>query len=921
MRALVPLLFVFPFGAALAANPLISSFSPSTGPTQGSVPITIVGTSFGTAEAASVSVGEGTCPLISQADTQIVCALPPGTGLEQRVMVTVAGTTALAPSRFSYQAPAISSITPQTGPTSGIPLTVVGANLGPSGSAALTVGDRVCPVTSGGHTQVICMIAEGTGTSLAVRLVTGGQAATASSSFSYAAPQLTGLAPSSGPTPGGVTLVLTGSNLGPPGRASVSLGGSRCETIDSGHTFVACRSPAGAGLDHPLTVVVDGRSASLPAAFDYLPPQLADLTPASGPTNGGTLLTIVGSNFGPTGSARVSLGEADCPLQTHEHGRLICTLPAGTGPGHAVQVSVAGQTHSPSLAFSYDPVLLGGVSPARGPTSGGTLLTVTGANFGPSGNTQVTVGGAPCPIQGQTHSQLTCVAPAGVGVDHPVVGLSAGRTSTLTSAFSYAAPAVNSVTPSRGPLAGGVALTIRGESFGSGGAAASVGGAPCSVIGQTQTSVECLAPAGTAYGDAPVSVTVGGQSSPPTSGLFEYRSSAPTLEDLAVQTDEDTSATIALQGQDPDGDALTYLLVAGPPTGQGSVTIEANSAHYTPPPDFSGSTSFQVAPFDGTMTGAFATVSVAVQPTPDAPVATPASADTGEDTPVTLTLGGVDADGDPLTFRIEGAPSAIQGTVTLAGDQATFTPAKDFVGIARFTFTASDGVLSSSPAPITLSVAGRSDSPSAVAQEISTPEDSVALIALSGFDPDGESLSFSLVAQPPAGEGTVTLEGARARYVPPANFSGTTGFTYQVSDGTLVSEPATVSLQVTAVNDPPVAFGGVATVTSGGAVTIALTASDVDGDALQFAVVENPEAETGTVTISGAGATFEASSGFTGNASFTWSVSDGVASTTATTLVQVDQAPASNCAAIPAGPGGWLALLTLAGLLLRRRAQ
>ncbi len=923
MRALVPLLFVFPFGAALAANPVITSFSPSTGPTQGSVPITIVGTAFAPG-AAAVWVGEGNCPLISQSDTQLVCSLAPGTGLDQRVMVTVSGATALAPGRFNYQAPTISSITPQTGPTSGIPLTVLGTNFGPSGSATVTVGDRVCPVMSEFDTKVVCMAPEGTGISLAVRLVTGGQAASSPTRFSYASPVITGVTPSSGPTGGGRVLTLSGANFGPQGRASVWLGDTRCEPIDSGHTFVTCQAPPGTGVDHPLSVVVDGRSASLSAAFDYLPPLLGIITPASGPTSGGTRLTLVGSNFGPPGSARVSLGGADCPIQTHEHSQMSCTVPPGVGADQTVQVTVAGQTHPPGVVFSYDPVQLVGVSPAQGPTSGGTLLTITGANFGPTGSTLVTVGGAPCPLQGQSHTQLSCVAPAGVGRGHAVMALSGGRTSTLPSAFFYSAPAIGSVTPSRGPLAGGVTLTIRGESFGAGGAGggaiASVGGEPCPVTGQTHTSVECLAPAGAAYGDAPVSVTVGGQSSPPTSGVFEYRSSAPTLADLAVQTEEDTSASVALQGQDPDGEALTYLLVAGPPTGQGSVRIEDSLAHYTPPPDFSGSTFFQVAPFDGTMAGAFATVSVSVQATPDAPVATPVSADTGEETPVTLSLGGVDADGEPLTFEIASAPAALQGTVTLAGDQATFTPAKDFVGIARFTFTASDGVLSSSPAAVTVSVAGRSDTPTAFAQELSTPEDSVASVALTGFDPDGESLSFALVAQPPAGEGTVTLEGARAQYVPPANFTGATAFTYQVSDGTLVSEPATVSIQVTAVNDPPVAFGGVARVSGGSAATIALTASDLDGDALQFAVVEGPEAEAGTVTLSGAEATFEARSGFSGNASFSWSVTDGVVSTTATTLVQVDQTPASNCAAIPAGPGGWLALLAFAGLLLRRRA-
>ncbi|TXD36966.1 hypothetical protein FRC98_09500 [Lujinxingia vulgaris] len=104
---------------------------------------------------------------------------------------------------------------------------------------------------------------------------------------------------------------------------------------------------------------------------------------------------------------------------------------------------------------------------------------------------------------------------------------------------------------------------------------------------------------------------------------------------------------------------------------------------------------FVSAPLDD-----FGTVTVFGQPN-TAPVAEDGTAQTAENQPLTLTLQATDSDGDPLTFSIITEP--LNGSVTLAGDQATYTPNTGFRGNDTFTFEVSDGGLSDT-ATVTIEV-------------------------------------------------------------------------------------------------------------------------------------------------------------------------------------------------------------------------
>ena len=92
--------------------------------------------------------------------------------------------------------------------------------------------------------------------------------------------------------------------------------------------------------------------------------------------------------------------------------------------------------------------------------------------------------------------------------------------------------------------------------------------------------------------------------------------------------------------------------------------------------------------------------------------------------------------------------------------------------------------------------------PIANAQSGAAAEDAAVAITLTGSDLDGDSLTFLVVSGP--SHGSLSGTPPSLTYTPAANYNGPDSFTFKVNDGTVDSVPATVSINVTPVNDPPV---------------------------------------------------------------------------------------------------------------------
>jgi hypothetical protein len=210
---------------------------------------------------------------------------------------------------------------------------------------------------------------------------------------------------------------------------------------------------------------------------------------------------------------------------------------------------------------------------------------------------------------------------------------------------------------------------------------------------------------------------------------------------------------------------------------------------------------------DGVLESTPATVDVTVTPVNDAPTAQPQSVTTSEDVPVSLTLSAADIDGDALTWTIVAQPT--HGTLSGTAPNYTYTPSANYAGTDSFAFKVSDGVLESAPATVDVTVTPVNDAPTAQPQSVTTSEDLPASFTLSAADIDGDALTWTITAQPT--HGTLSGTAPNYTYTPNANFSGTDSFVFKVSDGVLESGIVVVGIDVSPVNDAPVALDQTAT--------------------------------------------------------------------------------------------------------------
>ena len=254
----------------------------------------------------------------------------------------------------------------------------------------------------------------------------------------------------------------------------------------------------------------------------------------------------------------------------------------------------------------------------------------------------------------------------------------------------------------------------------------------------------------------------------------------PTATGQSVTTPEDTAKAITLAGSDPDGDSLAYAVTTQP--SHGTLSGVAPNVTYVPASDYSGPDSFTFTVTDGPATSESATVSVNVTAVNDAPVCANGSSSTPEDTVLSGSVVCTDVDSTVLTYAKASDPA--YGSLSLATDGSFgYTPTGDYHGSDGFTFTASDGELSSEAATWAITVTPVNDAPTATPQAVSTDEGAAVGITLAGSDIDGDVLTYAIVDGPV--HGSLTGTAPNLTYTPNSGYSGSDAFTFTVSDESL----------------------------------------------------------------------------------------------------------------------------------------
>ncbi len=349
----------------------------------------------------------------------------------------------------------------------------------------------------------------------------------------------------------------------------------------------------------------------------------------------------------------------------------------------------------------------------------------------------------------------------------------------------------------------------------------------------------------------------------------------PEAEDGSATTPEDTPIEITLVATDPDSPTLTYSIVEQPEHGDLSA-ISGNKVTYTPDANFHGADDFHFRASDGVNDSNAARIAITVTSVNDPPVAQNITVSTDEDKSIVITLLATDPDNDPdeLDFTVVEPPD--HGDLgAISGNRVRYTPDDNFVGTDTFRYRANDGDDEGNIATVPVRV-GQVQNRPPVAQNGSatTEEDEDVLITLVATDPDGDSLTFSIVEQPEHGD-LGDISGNRVRYEPDANFHGTDTFRFRASDGSLNSNTATITITVEPENDNPDARDDAVSTGEGDAVDIAVLANDtdVDGDSLSIASVADPA--HGTAAVVSGKVRYTPDANFIGTDSFTYEVSDG----------------------------------------------
>ncbi|MDP6943979.1 MAG: IPT/TIG domain-containing protein, partial [Myxococcota bacterium] len=494
--------------------PAIFSVLPAQGPSSGGTLVVLKGQGF--SPGTVVRFGDETAYEVTvQSDELLTATTPPGDAGDVSVtVVTPGGETASLDPGFTYvddatEALGIASVAPTSGDASGgFLMMVMGTGL--DQVAAVTLGGEpgVGLTAPSSNTLVFTAPPHAAGSVDLVLTAVDGSEAIAEGVFEYledapepdAAPVLGSLSPASGPAAGGTPVLLVGDGFHM--DATVTFGEADASDITwLGAGVLRVVTPASSAGAVSVTVTnPDGQHVTKSAAFTFVEEvttslMVASITPSSGPTTGGGLVTVAGEGFaaglqlwfGPEPATNVTVTDETTAIAT--------APPGGVGTVDLVAVAADGAWYALEGGYSYftpdsipaQPPIISGILPASGWMDGGQTVLVTGVGLGD--DTLVHFGSLAAEVvSAQGGSLLEVVTPAhapGV-VDVTVTSLE-GLSTVLETGFVYfeAPPFIATLSPATGLTAGDNEVVIHGKNFADG---ATVRVGPVTVPGAMVTS-------------------------------------------------------------------------------------------------------------------------------------------------------------------------------------------------------------------------------------------------------------------------------------------------------------------------------------------------------------------------------------------------------------------------------------------------
>ncbi|MGB3814418.1 MAG: IPT/TIG domain-containing protein, partial [Shinella sp.] len=370
------------------------------------------------------------------------------------------GTVRSAPATLAvYSPPAISHMSPMAGPTAGgTQVTITGTDF--SRVKWVFFGTTSAAFTLRSPTSISAVAPDGDEGTVNVRLETPDQTSDtpAAAQFTYvAAPTVSSVFPSAGPTAGGTSVTITGTRF--TGATSVTVDGTPVNAFtlnDAGSITFAM--PAHVSGAVAIGVTTDGGTGTLTNAYTFVaPPMVTSVSPSVGTTAGGTPATITGTNF--SGTLRVTIGGFPAGYAVLSNTQIYVAMPAGTAGDADILVETAGGAATLAGAYRYmEPATANPVSATVAANSSANPITLNITDGAPD-----SVAIATPPSHGVASATGTTIAYT------PTAGYSgadsftytatnaAGTSTAATVTMTVTAPTLV-FTPAAGALAGG---TIR----------------------------------------------------------------------------------------------------------------------------------------------------------------------------------------------------------------------------------------------------------------------------------------------------------------------------------------------------------------------------------------------------------------------------------------------------------------------------
>lgn len=478
----------FTYEAPVVAPPRLLGVTPAAGPAAGGVAITVSGEHL--QEGAAIYLGAARLRSVAAVGGTLVTGLtPPGApGRVDLLYVGPDGQSARLEDAYTFvAAPRLASLGPDFGPVAGgAEVVLLGEHF--QAGAQVYFGDRPAQsaaVAGPGRINAIAPVASGPGP-VDVQVVNpDGQRGGLAGGFRYlVSPQVSAIDPAQGPEAGGTWVRVSGAAFEP--GASVYFGqqpAAQVVAFDATTLYAVtpARSPSRADVRvrNP-----DGQEGALAEAFTFVAavnlapaPVVSAVSLLRGPEAGGTRVVLEGANF--HAEARVMFGLAEAEVEARSATSLRVLSPPGTGEVTLAALNPDGQQARFPTPFTYlapatlpaEPLRVSGVSPASGPTAGGTLVELSGTGFSAPlevwfGDARATEVSVPSATQALARTPAQPASNATLAV---VDGL--GRSAFQVGAFRYLPPPVlGGLTPLEHAVTGGRSVEVSGQELGQEGA-------------------------------------------------------------------------------------------------------------------------------------------------------------------------------------------------------------------------------------------------------------------------------------------------------------------------------------------------------------------------------------------------------------------------------------------------------------------